>query len=271
MKPMFTLIAGLMAVGSAQAQACTPAHTFETVEPGYLTQAVVTYMPYSALDTEGNPIGVEGEIIKKIAEMECLKVKAVPVDSAASMNYVIGKRADLTTGGYYRTAARAKVLALSDPLYLDQLAIVSKDGLADFDILGGKSVGTVQGDLWVADLKSVYGGDLKLYPKLPQLQQDMEAGRLDAMIVSYSVFVTLQQAGKLEGFKAVVPHPDTRIGASVESGQGMVPMNLANTALVEAINADIAELHKSGFIAETLVKFGLPGEAANTGAPRLLN
>ncbi len=264
------LFAGLLASTVAQAEDCTPKHKFKTITPGVLTQAATNYMPFSAIDTDGTPIGVDGEIVKEIAKMECLTVKAIPVDSAAAMNYVISDRADLTTGSYYRTAERAKVVALTNPTYLDQMAIVSANGSGSFKELEGKRVGAVQGDLWVADLKKVFGTGFKAYPAQPQLVQDLEAGRIDAMIVGFAVAKTVQAKGQLTKFKAAVADKDDRIGASVNAGQANLPMSKNNEEMLNAINEDIAELHKSGFIAKALEKYGLDGSASETGEPRLL-
>jgi polar amino acid transport system substrate-binding protein len=264
------LFATLLASTVAHAEDCTPKHKFKTIAPGILTQAATTYMPFSAIDTDGTPIGVDGEIVKEIAKMECLTVKAVPVDSAAAMNYVISGRADLTTGSYYRTEERAKVVALTDPTYLDQMAIVSATGTGSFNELEGKRVGAVQGDLWVADLKKVFGTSFKGYPAQAQLVQDLEAGRLDAIIVGYAVAKTAQSKGQMTRFKAAVAEKDERIGSSVSAGQANLPMSKNNEDMLKAINEDIAELHKSGFIAKALEKYGLDGSAAETGAPRLL-
>ncbi len=50
------------------------------------------------------------------------------------------------------------MLGLSAPLYLDVMGIISKPGYATVGELEGKRVGTVQGYLWVNDLKKVLGG-----------------------------------------------------------------------------------------------------------------
>jgi polar amino acid transport system substrate-binding protein len=270
MKMTGMLFAALLIPTVSQAADCTPKHKFQTVTPGVLTQAATTYMPFSAIDTDGNPTGVDGEIVKEIARRECLTVKAIPVDSAAAMNYVIGGRADLTTGSYYRTAERAKVVDLSNPLYLDQMGIVSADGWSSFKQLEGKRVGTVQGDLWVADLKKTFGANLKLFPAQPALIQDLEAGRLDAIIVGYAVAKTAQSKGQLQKYKAAVAEKDERIGASVNAGQANLPMSKRNEGMLTAINENIADLHKEGFIKKALEKYGLDPSASETGEPRLL-
>ncbi|MEE2952944.1 MAG: transporter substrate-binding domain-containing protein [Pseudomonadota bacterium] len=226
-------------------------------------------MPYDALDNAGKAIGVDGDILNEIAKMECLQLKSTSVDASAALNYVVSGRADIASGSYYRTAARAKVLALSDPLYIDQMGIVSRAGYDSIPQIIGKKVGSVQGDLWIADLRRL-DVDLKLYPALPELLQDMRLGRIDAALVGYSVTIMAKEKGQMDGLVAKVAKPDKRVAASVSPGQGSFPMSMGNPAMVEAINADIAVLKKNGFIAKTLEKYGLDASAAKTGAPRLI-
>ena len=70
--------AALLAAGPSLAQDCKPKHEFTTVEKGYLTVAPGTYPPYSYVDSSGELQGIDGDIAKVIAAMECLKVKAIP-------------------------------------------------------------------------------------------------------------------------------------------------------------------------------------------------
>ena len=271
MKKLLLTMACMLPATGAFAQDCTPAHEFETITPGVLTHAVVTYMPYSGIDDTGKAIGVEGDLLHEIAKRECLTVKSIPVDSAASMNYVISGRADVTTGGYYRTAEREKVVSLSAPLYLDQMGIVSKDGTSSIAALEGQTVGVIQGDLWVADLKKVYGANLKPYPALSQMIQDLDAGRLSALITGYSVAATAQSQGQLSDLKIEVAEPDERVGASVNAGQGSFPLSKRNPELLAAFNANIAAMHEDGTVKAALENYGLDASASETGEPRLLD
>ena len=135
---------------------CTPAHSFPTIEKGTLTVVLYDLPPFSKLD--GKTVsGVDGDIVNAIAEKECLTVKAVAVSAAASIPTVQSGRADLAIAAWYRTAERAKVVSLSDPLYTDQMAIISKDGVSSIPSLKDRKVGTVDGYLWVDDMKKLLG------------------------------------------------------------------------------------------------------------------
>ena len=264
-------IAGLaLSVGVAYAQECTPKHQFTTVEAGTLTVAVTTYVPHSFVDDSGNMKGIDGDIAAEFAKRECLQVKAVAVDPAAAIQYVLSGQADITTGDWYRTAERARVMSLSAPIYTDQMGIYSKEGFKNVSDLEGKQVGTVQGYLWVADLKAMLGGSLKLYPNSVNMQQDLASGRIDVAVDGYSTGVVAAQKGALGDVKVNVAAPDERVKATKEAAQAAFPYSLKAKEFGVALDAAIAEMHADGTIVTILKSYGLDGTAADTGAPRLV-
>jgi polar amino acid transport system substrate-binding protein len=254
---------------SGAALACTPKHTFSTLEKGVLTLAVSIYAPYALLEADGTASGVDGEIINKIAAMECLTVKASSVSGAAAIESVASGRADLTDGDWYRTAARAKVVGLSAPVYADQSAIYSRTGIATIGDLVGKQVGTVQGFLFVEDLRKLLGSNLHLYPNIVNLYQDLTTGRVDAGVDGFSPGALAQKKGLLQGVQIKVPPSDPRM-PSMEPGQGCFPYTRGNDALGTALDEDIAALRADGTIAAILKTYDLDPSAANPGPPKLL-
>ena len=260
-----------LAAVQANAQSCTPKNSFKTVEEGVLTIAVTTYAPYSYLSPEGEAKGVDGDIANKIAEMECLKVKAVAVDTAAGIQYVLSGKADITTGDWYRTAERAKVMNLSWPLYNDQMGIYTKEGFEEVKDIEGKSVGTVQGYLWVADLKKLLGSNLKLYPNSVSMQQDLAAGRIAVGIDGYSTGVVAKKAGAMPDIEVKVAKSDDRVKATTEAGQGSFPYSKKNPELGAALDANIKALHEDGTIKSILTANGMEASAGDVGEPRLID
>lgn len=263
--------ASVLGAASAFADECTPKYQFPTVEEGFITIAAVNYAPYSYIGTDGSMKGVDGAIAEEIAKLACLKVKAIPSDAASGIQAVIAGKADISSGDWYRTAERAKVVLLSAPLYVDQMAIYSKEGYTKFSDIENGTVGSVQGNLWVNDLRGILGDRLKLYPDSVAMQQDLMAGRVDSAVDGNSIGVVAQAQGVLEGIQIKVIEPDERIGASQEAGQGTFPINKKNEKLLESFDAAIKELHENGKIAEILEAHGLDPSAAITGEPRLIN
>ncbi len=262
------LLAGLPA--TAQAQSCTPKHTFTTVEPGSISVGASTYAPYSLINAEGVLVGIHGDIIAEIAKVECLKVKPIVADGGSGIQYVLSKKADTTTGDWYRTAERARVFYLSAPLYIDQMAVYSKEGYDAISRMDGKLIGSTSGNLWNGDMKKVFGDKLKLYQTSVSMQQDLMAGRVDLGVDGESIGVVAQQQGQLQGIKIVGIKPDPRVAASQEAGQGTFPMTKDNEGLHKTFDKNIKQMHKDGTIGKLLTKYGLSESAATTGAPRLI-
>ena len=173
--------------GSSVSADCTPRHSgITTVAKGGLTAGVTDIPPFSTNETGGSAKGVDIDIVKAIADKECLKPVFQAATYASSIPLISQQRTlDLTTGDWYPTAERLKVVDFAGPIYTDSMGIVSTSGaktVAELEQLG--SVGTCDGYLWTEDLKAVLGDKLKTYPSSVELQQDVLSGRLDAGVDS---------------------------------------------------------------------------------------
>lgn len=267
--------ASLLSLGIATAamaqDACVPRHPgVETVEAGYITAAMTILQPVSFFNDQGVLSGIDGDILAAIAKLECLEVKPLTVDPAAAIQSVVSRRADTPTGGWFRTKARAEIVNLSEPTWLVEMAIWSKDGADTIAGIEGRKIGAVQGDLWVAEAQTVFGDNLTLYPHSVAMQQDLMAGRIDAALQSTLVGIAAIDEGTLTGVEVKPVQPDPRIAATQAAGQINFPVAKENPSLLEAFNDDIKELHANGTIRDILVKYGMGASAADTGEPREL-
>lgn len=265
-------IAAISILASTQvfAQDCKPQHEITTVNSGFLTVAAPTFPPFSSPISGSDLTGVDGEIVKEIAARECLKVKVEQVEYATAIPYVVSKRADVAIGNYYRTAERGKVVDMSAPLYIDQMGLFSKDGITKISELEGRRVGTVQGYLWVNDLKNIIGQNLRLYNNYVALYQDLEAGRIDVAIDGVGIGSAAQNSGALKNIQIKVVESDERVRASVAAPQAGLPLSKGNEQLLTALNDIVADLHTSGRLKEIVANFGLPETATDVGEARLV-
>jgi len=247
---------------------CTPAHKVQTITPGVLTVSTIVYPPFDNVDGSGNFVGIDADILKKIAERECLTIKAQAVDDAASIQYVATGRADISSASWYRTAARAKVMGVSSPLYLELMGLYSKEGYKKLSDFQGKTVGTVQGYLWVSDLQKIFGDNLKLYPNPVAMAQDLDTGRIQTAVDTYNAGIEAQKKGGFKGFKVVAAEPDDRVASSVHPAQIGLLYTKSNASLGTALDEDIADMQKKGEVAAILKNWGLNPDGAKVGAPR---
>jgi polar amino acid transport system substrate-binding protein len=250
--------------------ACTPAHQFKTIKPGVLTIATADYPPFDGVK-DGQPIGMEGDILRRFAEQNCLKLEASISDISATVQYVRSGRSDIANAAFYRTKAREQAFGMSSPMFVDLMGVFSKEGYKSIKQLEGKKVGTVQGYLWVKELQDIFGDNLKLYPNPIAGGQDLEAGRIDALLDAYSVGVYAQKHGGFPGMKIVAGDPDPRVRSSVLPSQESMLYNKSNVELGAALNATIEGMHKNGELATIVKSYGLDPSMLDVGKPRIVD
>ncbi len=252
------------------AEECVPAHPgLTTVQEGFLTVAAYEYPPFSAIDgTELS--GAEGEILNAIADLECLDVMVQPGAAAAMIPSIESGRADTTLGSWYRTAARAEIVLLSDPVIIDQLTLISVEGVDSVEGLVGKKVGSTLGFLWNEDLEKLLGGDLSLYETTQALYADLASGRISVVVDTFPSGKAALETTPIDGAQFKVPAPDDRVVSTTKPGQTNFPVNLSNPGLQQAINDNLKTLRDSGKLAEIAEKWGFSPTAVEETEPNLL-
>lgn len=264
-----TAIALLMAIGAVNAADCSK--EIATVVKGKLTVAGGEYPPFTMATQSGELEGIDADIMKRVAEDNCLEFSPLVMDAGATIQAVTSGKADVAIGSWNRTAKRMQVLGISAPMYVDPMALFSKAGYESIDDLVGKNVGTVQGYFWVPDLQKLMGTSLKLYPSAVALAQDLETGRIDIGVDGYNSGAYIQK--KQNGYPGIViklAKPDERIQASVLPGQTGVLYTKGNTSLGEALDESINKQRADGTILKALQSAGFDEKVADTGEPRLI-
>lgn len=247
---------------------CTPKNSFTTVKDGVIT-AAVTEVPPVATYGNGDPSGVDVDILKAIAALECIDIDFKATGYSAAVPEVQNGRVDVALGGFYRSKARSEIVGLSAPLYLDQMTIISRDGvstIADIEQRGLR-VGSIDGYLWGAEAKSVFGAKFSTYPSGVEMMADLKANRID---VGFDGFGLSTIAVQGTDFKIAAAEPDNRIASTLEPAQMGFPISKDNAAMSDAFEKYIAELRADGTLAKILKSNGLNPEAAEVGEPRLV-
>lgn len=265
----FTLSAAGCSTNSAAdtevASNCAPKHEgITTLTPGVLTVGVPDAPPLTTPSGEEGYEGVDADVIRGFAALECLTVDAQPIASSAGVTSVEQGRMDTVLGGWYRTEEREKVVSMGYPMYLDQVIIAAEEPYDNFDDLVGKRVGVVEGYMFTEDLQALFGSDLALYPESQLLLQDLDAGRLDAVVEIAT------GAPRFEAFIVTPVGPDERVKATLEAGQSSLPFNKDFPELRKAFDEHVKSLLSDGSMEEILVKWGLPAEAVFEGEPRTM-
>lgn len=242
---------------------CTPiVEGVETAETGKLVAAVAEYPPYVSL-AGGSLSGVDGEVIARVASELCLTPDARTGSFTANIESTKNGSADLSAGNWYINEERKSQFEVSDPVYVDQMVVVSKDGFSSLEDLQGSTVGTTQGYLWVEDFQSALGSDkVSLYATEDATYQDVKNGRIQAGIFTHGAAQQLLEANNDTTLKVEPFEANDAIGASVDLPLTAVLIHQGNTKLLEAVNAVVTEMREDGSLAEALEKNGLDPEAA---------
>ena len=252
------------------ASGCTPKYEVKTQQDGVLRVGAIQYPPYSTI--KGDEVGgIDGEIMAKFAKAACLELEAKETSFAAAVSSVTSGRNDLAMGDLYRTKERAQEVALSNPVYLDQLGIISKTGLESMQALEGKKLATVQGYYFVKEVKDTFGEDVKLFPDNIKMYQDLFAGRSEAGLDSLPAAVEyLKSVGKDGDYQVKVPPVDPRIPATGEqAAQSAYAYDKSAEEFGTALNAYLEDIRASGELAKILSANGIPASAAKVGDARL--
>lgn len=259
--PALAACGGGNSAASGVSEDCKPAHQFSTIKDGTLTVSVYVTPPYTMKDGNGYK-GVDTDLIKKVAEKECLKVQFNEIAAAGLIQSVQSKRADTALGGIYRTPERAKTLELSATAYKDGMVLVAKEKLSTLAQLKGKTVGVIQGYLWTEDLQKALGqGGVKIYQSSDGMVNDLKNGRLDvAVLTNAEAAYRIRQAPD-SGLVATQIEATPKVAASQHPGEVVFPSPKGNTTQADAISADIQELVKDGTVAKVLKKYGMPESA----------
>lgn len=248
------------------AEDCTPVAGVETVTEGVLTIALTNTPPYS-LEADGQLSGIDARIAEQFAAEECLTIEYAPYTYATAIPAVEQGRVDIALGGFYRTQARADVVTLSAPTYIDELSVYSEEGYSTVDELLGKSIGTVEGYLWVSDLQNLPGTDTRAYPDSVSLARDLKAGRIDAALDGFGAAVVATEG---ESYQIEVLQSDDRVSSTNIPSQAAVLINPGNDELAVAFDTLLEAMREDGRLVEALAEFGLPASAAEVGDARLI-
>jgi len=263
-----TLTALVAAVPHAAiAQDCTPDPAITTITPGTLTAAGVVFPPVFDY-ADGVPSGIEGEVIRIIADELCLKLQVNMVSGEGVIPAVQAGRADVAVGGWSRTAARSELVGLSHPLYLNPVGLISKTGETDLTKLEG-IVATPTGNSWIPEVQALIGDRLRLYQSFPDMYADLEVGRITQAIVLYNQAGVRFKERPVEGLKLARMDADPRISVADPRAQVGFPYIKDAEALGNAMNAVIDRLVADGTMADILDRNGFPRDSAEVGEPYL--
>jgi len=214
-----------------------------TISSGTLTVCSdVPYPPFEDFD-ESSESGFKGfdiDIVQEIAdglELE-LAVKDSSFDALQSGQALNANQCDIAASAMTITEERKAALDFSDGYYDSQqsLLVAEDSDIASIDDLDGVKAGVQQGTTGKAYAEeNASGADIVSFPSDAEMFQAIKAGQVEALLQDLPVNINHQDSG---GFKVVETY-------STDESYGLA-MKKGNTALVEAVNEQLAEMREDG-------------------------
>ncbi|NOD97189.1 transporter substrate-binding domain-containing protein [Ruegeria sp. HKCCD6228] len=209
--------------------------------------AAEPYPPFASLDSSGNWVGWEIDVINAVcaaAELDCV---ITPVAWDGIIPSLTGQQIDAIMASMSITEERLKTIDFSDPYYNTPAVIVadkSMDIEATPDSLAGKVVGVQASTIHQAYAQEYFkDSELKVYQTQDEANQDLFAGRIDATqadSIAMADFVN-SDAGACCEIKGAVADDPAILGRGVGAG-----VRKGDDDLLAALNKGIAAILADG-------------------------
>ncbi|KIC33934.1 transporter substrate-binding domain-containing protein [Leisingera sp. ANG-S5] len=234
----------LLAAATAAAALSAGAAAAEQVKIGI---AAEPYPPFASLDSSGNWVGWEVEVIGAVcaaAELDCV---ITPVAWDGIIPSLTGQQIDAIMASMSITEERMKTIDFSDPYYNTPAVIVADKSMeidATPESLAGKIVGIQASTIHQAYAQEYFkDAELKVYQTQDEANQDLFAGRIDATqadSIAMADFVG-SDTGSCCEIKGAVADDPAILGRGVGAG-----VRKGDDELREALNKGIAAILADG-------------------------
>jgi putative lysine/arginine/ornithine/histidine/octopine transport system substrate-binding protein len=180
------------------------------------------YAPFNMKDASGNVVGFDIDIAQALCAEMKVECTVVTQDWDGIIPALQNKKFDFIAASMSITEERQKVVAFTEPYYVNKLQYVAKKG-ADLDTsneaMKSKSIGaqraTISADWLTENLGS--GANVKLYDTQENAYLDLASGRTDAVLAD--MFVSFEwlksDAAKDFEFKGQPVFDNDKIGMAL--------------------------------------------------------
>lgn len=209
--------------------------------------AAEPYPPFASLDSSGNWVGWEIDVINAVcaaAELDCV---ITPVAWDGIIPSLTGQQVDAIMASMSITEERLKTIDFSDPYYNTPAVIVADKAMAieaTPESLAGKIVGIQASTIHQAYAQAYFkDAELRVYQTQDEANQDLFSGRIDATqadSIAMADFVG-SDSGSCCEIKGAVKDDPAILGRGVGAG-----VRKGEAELLEALNKGIAAILADG-------------------------
>ena len=215
-------------------------------EKVYINGFDAAYPPFTFIDKSGKPAGFDIDALNWIAKHEGFKVQHKPIEWAAIIPSLKGKKIDIIASGMSITPERKAQVNFTEPYWLVRQLLVVKSGskLTPKEALKpGRKIGLLRGSAeskWITEhlLKKGYKFELRQYDTTELAIEEVANGRVDAAAVSNTALEEAQKKGLKVKAIGSYGQPDVYYGYAVRK---------EDTALLKKLNDGLKKLKASPY------------------------
>lgn len=267
MKHLLTAVVTLVSLCASM-----PAHADQLddiIASGKLRCAVVLdFPPMGSRDASNTPIGFDVDTCNDLAAALGVEAEIVETPFPDRIPALVSGRVDVGVASTSDTLERAKTVGFSIPYFAFEMVVLTKDGLgiADYDSLKGKKVGSTSGTYEAIALeKSVNewadsNGSFRAYQTQADVMLALSQGQIDATVVTSTVAGATIATGS---------YPDFVMGGKAPYDIDYVSLiTLRNEqGLINYLNLFVNQQIRTGRYAELYAKWVGEGDAPNLMVP----
>ncbi|AKB73625.1 Glutamine ABC transporter, periplasmic glutamine-binding protein [Methanosarcina lacustris Z-7289] len=220
--------------------------------PTYIVGTEAQFPPFEIVDSRGNVIGFDVDLMNAIAEDQGFKVEYLDQDFAGLIPALQTGNVDIIASGMTITDEREKEVDFSESYINAGLALAvltGNENIKSVDDLQGKIVAVQTGStgfLKAEELqKAGIIAEIKDFPHVNEAIEELKIGGADAMINDLPV---------TEAFIAAQPDVIKIVGEPLNSEDYGFAVRTGNTELLTKINAGLENVKASGKYDELLTK-----------------
>jgi len=227
---MIVLMIILVSVGAVFAQAETKT---------YIVGTSADYPPFEWIDSNGNYVGLDMDIMKVIAVREGYKIEFRDIGFDSLIPALQAGKVDIVASGMNITSERAKIVDFTDPYWkADQPVLVQKD--SDLNIVTALSqdhkVGAERGTTmanWIQNNLVDKGVKVKLetYETNDTAVMDLVNGRIDALLCDAPTAKAFSENNPLKMVGVIYTGEEGYMGFGVQKGDPKKLLPLLNKGL----------------------------------------
>lgn len=211
--------------------------------------------PWGYLDPQGNPIGMEIDLAKDVAERLGVDLDIVVVQSSNRIQFLEQGRVDLLIATMYDTEERRRVIDMVQPHYYSAATNVlspKSAGLKEWKELEGKQVCGQQGSVYNRWIEQTYGARAMSLPTIEEAYAALRAGNCVGFVYNDLLLQMAAEEAQWADYEVALPSEDRQYHSiGIRKGE-------SDSEFGKTISGIVTDWHRTGKLIELNTQWEIP-------------